>query len=175
MSPQICNPLASPHVSLTTAYQHTFMGASNSRRIGCEMKISRALVHRYLISVSSSWTCLPGRLPRTSRRRSMMESRSTSFWSAIFGAKKSDRKVYSTSGQTVTCSALRKNAQGSKHYLKSVPCSAVKVSQVIARTAPIFSQNDTSTSFSSMLQTDRSSCAQTFIKQQRQACRPLLF
>lgn len=29
------------------------------------MKISRALVHRNLISYSCSWTCFPGRLPRT--------------------------------------------------------------------------------------------------------------
>lgn len=71
------------------------------------MKISRALVQRYLISYSWSWTGLPGRLPRTeapkterrqpglrdggrtseraragcapSSRRSMTESRSTSF------------------------------------------------------------------------------------------------
>lgn len=57
----------------------TFMGASSSRRMGCEMKISRALVQRYLISVSNSWTCLPGRLPRTSNNLSMIESRSTSF------------------------------------------------------------------------------------------------
>lgn len=63
----------------------TFIGASSSSRMGCEMKISRALVHRYRISVSSNCTCLPGRLPLTSRRRSMMESRSTSF-SAIAGS-----------------------------------------------------------------------------------------
>jgi hypothetical protein len=47
------------------------------------MKISLALVHRNRISCSRSWTCLPGRDPRTSRRRSMMESRSTSFSDAI--------------------------------------------------------------------------------------------
>ena len=29
------------------------------------MKISRAFVHRYLISYSANWTGLPGRLPRT--------------------------------------------------------------------------------------------------------------
>jgi len=29
------------------------------------MKISRAFVHRNLISYSASWTCFPGRLPRT--------------------------------------------------------------------------------------------------------------
>jgi len=63
----------------------TLIGASSSRRMGCEMKISRDFVHRYLISVSSSCTCLPGLLPRTSRRRSMMLSRSTSFWSAMIG------------------------------------------------------------------------------------------
>lgn len=62
---------------------HTLIGASNSNNIGWEMKISRALVHRYLISASNNWTCFPGLLPRTSNRRSMTESRSTSFWSAI--------------------------------------------------------------------------------------------
>lgn len=56
----------------------TFMGASSSSRMGCEMKISRALVHRYLISVSNSCTCLPGLLPRTSNSLSMIESRSIS-------------------------------------------------------------------------------------------------
>jgi len=62
----------------------TFMGASSSSRMGCEMKISRALVHRKRISVSKSCTCLPGLLPRTSKSRSMMESKSTSC-SAIAG------------------------------------------------------------------------------------------
>lgn len=47
------------------------------------MKISRALVQRKRISASRSWTCLPGRLPRTSSSRSIIESRSTSCWSAI--------------------------------------------------------------------------------------------
>jgi len=61
----------------------TLMGASSSSRMGWEMKISRALVQRYRISASSSWTCFPGRLPRTSKRRSMIESRSTSCWSVI--------------------------------------------------------------------------------------------
>lgn len=59
------------------------IGASSSSNIGCEMKISRALVQRKRISVSRSWTCLPGLLPLTSRSLSMTESRSTSFWSAI--------------------------------------------------------------------------------------------
>jgi hypothetical protein len=62
----------------------TLIGASSSSRMGCEMKISRALVHRKRISVSSSWTCLPGLLPLTSRSLSMIESRSTSV-SAIAG------------------------------------------------------------------------------------------
>lgn len=62
----------------------TLIGASSSRRMGCEMKISRALVQRYRISASRSWTCLPGLLPRTSRRRSITLSRSISCWSAIF-------------------------------------------------------------------------------------------
>ena len=70
--------------------EHTLIGASSSSRIGWEMKISRALVHRYLISVSSSCTCFPGLLPRTSRRRSMIESRSTSLWSAMLGGARVD-------------------------------------------------------------------------------------
>lgn len=60
----------------------TLMGASSSSRMGCEMKISRALVQRKRISDSSNCTCLPGRLPLTSKRRSMIESKSTS-WSAM--------------------------------------------------------------------------------------------
>ena len=75
--------MASVFLSSTTDGERvvalTFMGASSSRRMGWEMKISRALVHRYLISVSNSCTCLPGLLPRTSKSLSMMESRSTSF------------------------------------------------------------------------------------------------
>lgn len=63
----------------------TFMGASSSNRMGCEMKISRALVQRYRISASNSWTCFPGRLPLTSSSLSMMESKSTSF-SAMVGS-----------------------------------------------------------------------------------------
>ena len=61
----------------------TFIGASSSSRMGWEMKISRAFVHRKRISVSSSCTCFPGRLPLTSSSLSMMESRSTSFWSPM--------------------------------------------------------------------------------------------
>lgn len=88
MSPQICDHRAGLGlVSIKFREQgtsdHTLMGASSSSRIGWPMKISRAFVQRNLISVSSSWTCFPGRLPRTSSRRSMMESRSTSCWSAI--------------------------------------------------------------------------------------------
>lgn len=64
--------------------RRTLMGASSSKRMGWEMKISRALVQRKRISDSKSCTCLPGRLPLTSRRRSMMESKSTS-WSAMVG------------------------------------------------------------------------------------------
>lgn len=73
--------------------QLTFMGASSSRRIGCEMKISRALVHRKRISASSNCTCLPGLLPLTSSKRSMMESKSTSFWSAIACAANQDARI----------------------------------------------------------------------------------
>lgn len=36
------------------------MGASSSRRLGCWRKISLATVHSWRISVSMSWTCLPG-------------------------------------------------------------------------------------------------------------------
>ena len=61
----------------------TLIGASSSSNIGWEMKISRAFVHKWRISASSNWTCFPGLLPLTSNRRSMTESRSTSFWSAM--------------------------------------------------------------------------------------------
>jgi hypothetical protein len=44
---------------------HIFRGASSSRRMGWLMNISRAFVQRNRISYSASWTCLPGRLPRT--------------------------------------------------------------------------------------------------------------
>lgn len=40
-------------------------GASNSRRIGCDRKISRDFRHNPRISASVSWTFLPGRAPRT--------------------------------------------------------------------------------------------------------------
>ena len=73
------------HVRAHRLELRTFIGASSSSRIGCEMKISRALVQRNRISVSRSWTCLPGLLPRTSSSLSMIESKSTSF-SAIAGA-----------------------------------------------------------------------------------------
>jgi hypothetical protein len=61
------------------------------------MNISRAFVQRKRISYSASWTCLPGRLPRTdcqrgtregegpSSRRSITESRSGSVCSAMVG------------------------------------------------------------------------------------------
>jgi hypothetical protein len=73
---------------------HIFRGASSSRRMGWLMKISRAFVQRNRISYSASWTCLPGRLPRTgvsclgvegvpSSNRSITESRSGSVCSAI--------------------------------------------------------------------------------------------
>jgi hypothetical protein len=54
------------------------MGASNSSRMGWLMKISRAFVHRYLISYSWSCTGFPGRLPRTGRlyRQNLSLSRS---------------------------------------------------------------------------------------------------
>ena len=45
--------------------------------LGWLMKISRARVHRKRISYSCSWTCLPGRLPRTAldqRRRLAVEA-----------------------------------------------------------------------------------------------------
>lgn len=54
------------------------MGASSSSKMGCEMKISRAFMHRPRISVSKSCTCLPGRLPRTSSRRVIILSTSRS-------------------------------------------------------------------------------------------------
>ena len=73
-----------PAIDCTDAL--TLMGASSSSNIGWEMKISRAFVHKYRISASNSCTCFPGLLPRTSRRRSMTESKSTSFWSAMICA-----------------------------------------------------------------------------------------
>lgn len=42
-----------------------FNGASNSRRIGCDRKISRDFRHRPRISFSDNWTFFPGRAPRT--------------------------------------------------------------------------------------------------------------
>jgi hypothetical protein len=52
------------------------IGASNSSKIGWLMNISRAFVHKYLISYSCSWTGLPGRFPRTEREgRRLSESR----------------------------------------------------------------------------------------------------
>src|SRR5271154_6637060 len=47
---------------------HILRGASSSRRMGWLMKISRAFVQRNRISYSASWTCFPGRLPRTRAR-----------------------------------------------------------------------------------------------------------
>ena len=43
------------------------IGASSSSRMGWLIKISRAFVHRNLISYSCSCTCLPGRFPRTAQ------------------------------------------------------------------------------------------------------------
>lgn len=51
------------------------MGASSSSRMGWFMKISRAFVHRYLISYSCSCTGFPGRLPRTGGRRVSTDGR----------------------------------------------------------------------------------------------------
>ena len=44
---------------------HIFSGASNSRRIGWERKISRLFKHRPRISLSVNWTFFPGLEPRT--------------------------------------------------------------------------------------------------------------
>ena len=44
---------------------HIFKGASSSRRMGCDRKISRDLRQSPLISPSVNWTFLPGRAPRT--------------------------------------------------------------------------------------------------------------
>jgi hypothetical protein len=62
------------------------MGASSSSRMGWEMKISRAFMQRLRISWAPSWTCLPGRLPRTSKSLSIMLSTSMSpiFFLALF-------------------------------------------------------------------------------------------
>jgi hypothetical protein len=50
---------------------HILIGASSSSKMGWLMNISRALVQRYLISYSWSWTGLPGRLPRTGQPRQL--------------------------------------------------------------------------------------------------------
>lgn len=44
---------------------HILIGASSSSKMGWLMNISRAFVHRYLISYSCSCTGFPGRFPRT--------------------------------------------------------------------------------------------------------------
>lgn len=44
---------------------HIFNGASSSKSMGCDKKISLDLRHRPLISPSDSWTFLPGLAPRT--------------------------------------------------------------------------------------------------------------
>ena len=48
---------------------HILSGASSSRRIGCDKKISLDLRHKPRISPSVSWTFLPGREPRTEKKR----------------------------------------------------------------------------------------------------------
>jgi len=54
---------------------HILRGASNSRRIGWERKISRDLRQRPRTSASASWTVFPGRPPaRTSSSREMILS-----------------------------------------------------------------------------------------------------
>lgn len=85
------------------------MGASSSSRIGWLMKISRALVHRNLISYSSSWTCLPGRLPRTAgaRRRAVRGERDA------FG-KESVSNVRAQHGRCVTASRAASESQPSR-------------------------------------------------------------
>ena len=65
--------------------KRTLIGASSSSRMGWLMKISRDLVHSQRISCSCSWTCLPGRLPRTSNSRAMMSSRFTSSSAMVNG------------------------------------------------------------------------------------------
>mmetsp|Transcript_31423 Transcript_31423/g.67833 ORF Transcript_31423/g.67833 Transcript_31423/m.67833 type:complete len:229 (+) Transcript_31423:69-755(+) len=50
------------------------MGASNSKRLGCFVKISRAAIHKLRISASVSWTGFPGRPFRASKRRFIMSS-----------------------------------------------------------------------------------------------------
>ncbi len=67
--PRCCNP---PGGAVNAP--QILMGASSSSKLGCDMKISFAVRHRCLISCSVSCTCLPGRLCRTSRSRSMTSS-----------------------------------------------------------------------------------------------------
>ena len=52
------------------------MGASSSSSTGCAMKMSRACVQSPRISASVRLTCLPGRLPRTSRSLAITSSTS---------------------------------------------------------------------------------------------------
>ena len=50
-----------------------FSGASSSRRIGCERKISRDFKHNPRISDSVSWTFFPGLEPRTANTNEKKE------------------------------------------------------------------------------------------------------
>lgn len=54
------------------------IGASSSRRLDCWRKISLEATQSCLISFSESWTCFPGLADRTSRRRLIISSRTTS-------------------------------------------------------------------------------------------------
>lgn len=53
---------------------HIFIGASSSRRLGCDMKTSLAARHSFRISPSASCTCFPGLPFRTSNSRLMRSS-----------------------------------------------------------------------------------------------------
>jgi len=57
------------NLNKTRKIPQIFNGASNSSKIGCERKISRALMQRTRISFSVICTVLPGLQPRTEQRK----------------------------------------------------------------------------------------------------------
>ena len=72
------------------------IGACSSSSTGCWRKISRAVVHSDLMSVSSRATCFPGRPPRTSSSFSITASTSNAAApldedAAIAGTRRSTR------------------------------------------------------------------------------------
>jgi hypothetical protein len=119
----------------------TFIGASNSSRMGWPMKISRDLVHRYRISNSSSFTVWPGLLPRTSLSLCMMASKSTSF-SAIAGTCYWRRCRGAVGSKGEACAGQR---AGSKNFARAVVLlwlwrGAIVLAQTLERWSVVASQ-----------------------------------